>query len=150
MANKLINSISAGGADVGVFGLPYGECSTAADTAAKTVTVQGDFALEKGAMVAIKFTYTNAVENPTLNVNGSGDIPMMRYGSTAISTSSLTSWSEGMVSIFIYDGTNWYRIYNDTNSTYSPQSLGFGLAKCTTAESTTAKVASLSSYTLTK
>ena len=151
MANKLINSLaSTNGSDVGVFGLPYGECSTTADTAAKTVTVQGDFALEKGAMVAIKFTYTNAVANPTLNVNDSGDIPMMRYGSTTISTSTLTSWVEGMVSIFIYDGTNWYRIYNDTNSTYSPQSLGFGLAKCTTAESTTAKVASLSSYALTK
>ena len=53
MANKVISSINAGSGDIGVFTTPYGVCSTGASTAAKTVTVNGDFALEIGARVIV-------------------------------------------------------------------------------------------------
>lgn len=121
MATKITNSIGVESGDIGVFALPYGECSTAAATAAKTVTVQGDFVLEKGSMVAVKFTYTNTASSPTLNVTPQGGTAtgaksIKRYGTTAISTSALTSWTAGQVVIFIYDGTYWQRTFNDTNT----------------------------------
>lgn len=54
MANKIINSLQFNGGDINVLSLPYGECSTAAAIAAKTVTVE-NFALEKGAQVLVTF-----------------------------------------------------------------------------------------------
>lgn len=51
----------------------YGVCSTAANTAAKTVNVSGGtFSLETGAQVVVKFNNVNTAENPTLNVNSTG------------------------------------------------------------------------------
>ena len=154
MANNIISSLQLGSGDVSVFTIPYGECSTAADTAAKTVTVQGDFVLEKGAVVAVKFTNSNSVASPTLNVtpqggSATGAKSIMRYGTTVISTSVLSSWAAGQIVIFMYDGTYWQRTFNDTNSTYSNASLGQGYAACSTAAGTAAKTASISSYALT-
>lgn len=125
----------------------YGECSTAADTAAKTVTVP-DFKLETGAMVIVKFTNANSIASPTLNVSGTGAKPMYRYGTTAMSTGTTTTgWRAGAVQQFIYDGTGWVRDFWE-NTTYSNVSLGQGYTTCTTAAATTAKTASLSSYSL--
>lgn len=124
MANNLISSLQLGSGDVSVFTLPYGECSTAADTLAKTVTVQGDFALEKGAVVIVKFIYANSIASPTLNVNNTGDKPIIIYGSTVASTSTtVNGWVAGAVQMFIYDGENWIREYW-RNTTYSNASLG--------------------------
>ena len=98
--------------------LPYGECSTAAGTAAKTVTVPV-FTLEKGATVIVKFTYANSASSPTLNVNSTGAKAIKRYGSTAVSTDTTTTgWTAGAVQMFTYDGTNWIRDYWN-NTTYS-------------------------------
>lgn len=143
----MINSLDYGdGAHT--FTLPYGVCSTAAATAAKTVTVD-NFSLEAGAVVIVKFTNANSVASPTLNVNDTGAKPIMRYGTTAASTGTTTSgWIAGAVQLFVYDGTNWIREYWN-NTTYSNVALGQGYATCTTAEATTAKVGTLSSYALT-
>ncbi len=128
--------------------IPYGVCATTAATAAKTVDV-GNFTLETGAMVAVKFNETNTVASPTLNVSGTGAKALMRYGTTTVSTSSLTSWTAGAVMIFVYDGTNWLKTEIDTNTTYTNVKLGHGYCTCSTAAATVAKTASLSSYTLT-
>jgi hypothetical protein len=137
----------------------FGVCETAADISSKTVTIDG-FKLKTGAIVVIKFRYANSVASPTLNVNGTGDFPMYRTGAstkadgtavdaTAISTSASTSgWAAGAIQMFIYDGNGWVRDYW-TNSTYSTASLGQGYCTCSTAASTAAKTASLSSYSLT-
>ena len=86
----------------------YATCATAAATAAKTASITtGTFALETGATVYVKFTYSNTVASPTLNVNSTGAKSIMRYGTTAVSTSSATSWNAGAVVGFTYDGTNW-------------------------------------------
>jgi hypothetical protein len=97
-------------------------------------------------MVAIKFTNSNTAASPTLNVKGSGAKPILRYGTTAASTSTISSWMAGGVVVFIYDGENWYRTYNDTNTTYTNASLGQGYCTCSTAAATAAKTASLSKY----
>ena len=73
MATNLISSLQyTANGDISVFTTPYGECSTAAGTAAKTVDAIGDFALATGARILVKFTVTNTANNPTLNVDGSG------------------------------------------------------------------------------
>lgn len=142
----MINSINFGN-DTHSFTLPYGVCSTAAGTAAKTVTVD-NFSLETGATVIVKFTYENTVASPTLNVNSTGAKPIYRYGTTAASTGASTAgWRAGAIQLFTYDGTGWCRDFWE-NSTYSNASLGQGYATCTTAEATTAKVGTLSSYSL--
>lgn len=147
MANYLINSFEFND-NIHSFSLPYGVCATAADTAAKTVTVD-NFALETGAMIVVKFTNTNSASEPTLNVNGTGAKPMYRYGTSKASTSQTTSgWRAGAVQIFVYDGTGWIRDFWE-NTTYSNVALGQGYATCSTAATTTAKTASLSSYSLT-
>lgn len=86
----------------------YGVCSTAAATAAKTVALTtGTFSLETGAVVHVKFTNSNTVANPTLNVNSTGAKAIMRYGTTTAATATNSSWYAGTVVTFIYDGTNW-------------------------------------------
>jgi len=52
-------------------------CSTAADTAAKTVDMTG-FELNTGITVHIKFTHGNTATNtPTLSINGSTAKPIV-------------------------------------------------------------------------
>ena len=146
----LINKINVGGTHYDLGGsMLYGVCSTDSETVAKEVTVNGNFTLQEGAMVAVKFVEANEVASPTLNVNDTGAKPIIVYGSTAAGTSTtVNSWVAGAVQIFIYDGTNWIRDYW-RNTTYTNASLGQGYATCSTAAATTAKTASLSSYSLT-
>ena len=95
----------------------YGTCSTAAGTAAKTVSLTG-FTLVTGAIVTVKFTVTNTAANPTLNVNGTGAKAIMYRGS-AISAGYLAA---NRVYIFVYDGTDYELIGDintDTNTTYN-------------------------------
>lgn len=127
----------------------YGVCDTLADDINKVVTVSDDFKLTVGAAIIIKFTNANSIASPTLNVNNTGAKPMYRYGTTAMSTATTTSgWVAGAVQMLVYDGNGWIRDYWN-NTTYSNASLGSGYATCSTDEATTAKAASLSSYSLT-
>ena len=126
----------------------YGVCSTAAGTAAKTVTVGSTFSLVTGAQVIVKFTNANSVASPTLNVNSTGAKPIYKFGTTAAGTSTIaTGWAAGAVQTFTYDGTGWFMDYW-YNSTYSTYSLGIGYGTCSTAAATAAKVVTLSNYTL--
>ncbi len=83
----------------------YGVCSTAAATAAKTVSITG-FSLTTGASIAVRFTNANTSTNPTLNVNGTGAKPV--YG----------TWQAGDVVPFIYDGTVWSASFASSYSNY--------------------------------
>lgn len=130
----------------------YGVCDTASNDAAKVVTIE-NFELVVGAQVSIKFTNQSATDTEgdalTLNINGTGALPMRRYGTTAMSTSTTSSgWQAGAVQTFTYDGSAWIREFW-YNTTYSNQGLGQGYGTCSTAASTTAKTASISSYSLT-
>lgn len=116
----------------------YGECSTAAGTAAKTVTINGINELTVGLTIMVKFTNSNSKASPTLKVNDLDAKAIMRYGTTAPSTSAATSWNAGSVIILVYDGTYW-QMCNWLNSTYTlPSSMTESEMKAGTA--TTARI----------
>lgn len=167
MASTHVSLISAGGtANRRIASSIYGYCTTAAATAAKTVslytgngtTADGTWAaadLFHGLTISVRFQYANGVASPTLNVNGTGDKPIYRYGTTAPSTSAATSWTAQAVVDFTYDtllNTSGCWVMHstwDNNNTYTNASLGQGYGTCTTAAATVAKVVTLSSYALT-
>lgn len=98
----------------------YGTCSVSASTASKAVTCPSFTVddLVPGAVIYVDFTNSNTVANPKLNVNSLGDIAIMRYGTTAPSTSAASSWNAGSVVCMVYDGTYW-NIEGWINTTYS-------------------------------
>lgn len=96
----------------------YGTCTTAAKTAAKTVTISGVTELTTGLTIHVRFTNANGVADPTLQVNSLTAKAIKRYGTTAPSTSAASSWNAGAVVSLTYDGTYW--MLNDwNNTTYS-------------------------------
>lgn len=101
MADILIDALAFGG-DKHTFTLPYGECTTAKETAAKTVLLS-NFALETGARFAVKFSSGCSVASPTLNVNSTGAKSMVYKGAT-IKANELDT---NQVYEFIYDGTRY-------------------------------------------
>ncbi len=91
----------------------FGTCSTAAGTAAKTVSVtSGTFSLEAGARVSVKFSNANTASTPTLNVGGTGAKNIYHKGSK-ITTGNNKGLLCGTVD-FIYDGTQYHIIGADT------------------------------------
>lgn len=132
----------------------YAECGTASTDIAKVVACDG-FVLEKGAIIAIRFTDTGTTYpksgNISLNINGTGAKNIVPKGSNTILTYSW-SWAfrANQTWIFVYNGTYFAWLNQDNNTTYSPMTLGFGYGTCTTAEATAAKVATLASYVLVK
>lgn len=115
-----ISSQSASGLSSGGTALVrYGTCSTGGSAQAKVATVTPGIAnLDTGTMIFVKFTNANTKANPTLNVNGTGAKSIMRYGTTAPSTSAASSWNAGSVVAFVYDGTYWQMV-GWINTTYS-------------------------------
>lgn len=91
----------------------FATCSTAAATAAKTVTLSG-FNCSAGAKIAVKFTVTNTAANPTLNVSNTG-AKSIKYRGAAIAANYLAA---NRVYEFVYDGTD-YLLVGDTDTTYS-------------------------------
>ena len=96
----------------------YGTCSTAADTAAKTVAL-ANFVLATGAIAFIRFTVTNTASSPTLNINSTG-AKAIRYRNENISAGHLAA---NRTYCFIYDGS-YYQLVGDidTNTTYTAAS----------------------------
>ena len=135
----------------GVVANRYGVCDAAYGTVEKTATIaEGNFVLETGATVFIKFTNMNTAVNPTLNINNTGAKPIKRTDNTAVGTTANESWYGGTVVPLTYDGTNWIMHHSwDDNTQYVPASLGFGYAQCSTPEATLAKVVNIPSYKIT-
>lgn len=159
MAGGVIGKVTAGGGTHLVTNTFYGTCDTAAATAAKIVKLvdanPNAATLITGMLLCVKFTNANGVASPTLTIQTSGGTQLiaaksiMRYGTTAPSTSAASSWTAGAVVPFIYDGTNWIEASSwDNNTTYSALSLGFGYGTCATAAGTAAKAVTLSSGVL--
>lgn len=82
--------------------LNYGTCSTAAETAAKVVSLSG-FKLQTGAEVTVSFTVTNTASSPTLNVNNTG-AKGIRYLGAAVAAGYLAA---GRIYRLLYDGSYW-------------------------------------------
>lgn len=112
----------------------YGTCSTAAATAAKTVSCTG-FSLITGAEITIKFSYTNTADNPTLNVTSTGAKPIYYHGS-AIPAGYLEA---NKTYTFRYNGTQW-DLVGDVEREY------YGV--CTDADAVNAKSVSIPGFEL--
>ena len=86
-------------------GLVAATCSTAAATAAKTVTLTG-FSLKKGAKLMLTISTTNTAASATLNVNSTGAKPIYVNGAVVPATGTISTPAAGTY-IAEYDGTNW-------------------------------------------
>ena len=89
----------------------YAVCSTAAGTAAKTVSIPG-ITLKTGVEITVSFSATNTAANPTLNLNSTG-AKAIRYRNTAISAGYLAA---NRTYRFVYDGTYW-QLVGDVDTT---------------------------------
>lgn len=114
-ASALGNTVNFDGVVPGALNVVkhYGECSTTAGTAAKTVACDG-FSLVTGAKIAVKFTVTNTASNPTLNVNSTGAKAIYYHGAS-IHTGYL---AQNHIYEFVYDGTN-YELVGDIDTSAS-------------------------------
>lgn len=97
----------------------YGTCATAADVAAKVVTLAGNtnWKLATGSIVTVKFTATNTAASPTLNVNGTGAYPIYYNNAEYTSSSSYGGYANRHIT-YQFDGAYWVFISwsYDTNS----------------------------------
>ena len=137
----------------------FGTCTSQASNQKKAVTISSaqNFELKVGSCIYVKFdannTYTATADAEVmLNVNSTGDITV-RGGNTANALTGTNTTMFGRtnyINQYIYDGTYWVWCGSsaDNNTTYTPQSLGFGYGTCSTAQATVAKTASLSGYNL--
>lgn len=107
MSNFIIDSLNIPGTfDVASLTTPYGTCSTAAATAAKVVTCPNFVALDAGAKITVKFSNTNSVANPTLDVNNTGAKTITCHG-VALTGQNVNFWRANEVMTFTYDGSAW-------------------------------------------
>ena len=112
-------------------------CSTAKTTQAKAVTLAG-FTLYVGVTVKVMFTNGNSADNPTLNVNGTGAIPIkvVKAGAKVVpvthtgywrgaTTTSIEMWQPYTILEFMYDGADWVIVGNPTVESYSSTSASY-------------------------
>jgi hypothetical protein len=135
--------------------LYIGNCYTAGDVKDKVATVDGYFKLRKGVTVCVKFknsnSYSATSENKvTLNVNGTGAYNIYFNNGNPTGTNRTAFGYSNRYITYVFDGGSWvWQSHgSDDNTTYTPQSLGFGYGTCSTAEATAAKVVTLSGYNL--
>ena len=143
----------------------YATCSTAAATAAKVATVQGNanWQLKSGSIVVVSFSNTNTVQNPTLNVNNTG-AKQVYYNGAAVTTTNVGKvGTAGRPSMYMYNGTyyvflGWAYEQDTTYSAVTTSANGLMIkddktkldatniayVTCGTAAATAAKVCSLS------
>ena len=98
-ARTEINKIFTNLANIG---LGYGVCSTAATTAAKSVTIS-NFLLLTGGIVSVLFTTANTAAGATLNVSSTGAKPI-RVNGSAVQPGLIKAQTVVQMQ---YDGTAW-------------------------------------------
>lgn len=99
-----IAKVTAGGnSNMLVGSTLYGNCTTAAGTAAKAVTITGFDTLVVGVTIHVRFANSNTASSPTLNVSSTGAKPIYKYGTTVPGTTAATSWQAGTVVSLTYD-----------------------------------------------
>jgi len=82
----------------------FGDCTTAAGTAAKLVSIPGITSYADGLCIHVRFSNRNTASSPTLNVNGLGAKPIHRYGTTVAPT---YFWAAGEVVELVYYSGAW-------------------------------------------
>lgn len=91
----------------------FANCTTAAGTVAKTVTIS-DFTLVEGVKITVNFTNGNTAKNPTLNVSGTGAKAITYAPGVTPESSTFTADSTGINSFptnrtveFTYTSGQW-------------------------------------------
>lgn len=79
---------------------PQSSCTTAANVVEKIVNITG-FELCTGATILVRFTNSNIVTNPTINVNNTGAKPVVCLGH---------KFDSNIYYEFIYNGSSWVQI----------------------------------------
>lgn len=95
-------TITVDGAGRISLGTQLATCSTAAATAAKTVSIS-NFTLVTGRTVNVLFDNVNTAVTPTLNVSGTGAKPITLYGVAP----EVGQLAQGQVYTMIYSGSSW-------------------------------------------
>ena len=85
--------------------LHYGTCETDANDVNKIVNCDG-FELYNGASIAVKFSNSNTVVLPFLDVNNTGRKPILADG-YGLDANDNKNWPAGAIVNFVYDGSNW-------------------------------------------
>lgn len=133
--------------------IPMGQLDSTSTATVMTAQVDGITSLHDGVCVWLKNGVVTSASGVTLNINGLGAKPL--YSSLAAASRSTTIFNVNYTLLLVYNSTRveggcWDVVYGiDSNTTYSPVSLGFGYGVCSTAAATAAKVVSISSYQLT-
>lgn len=132
--------------------IPAGAVDATSTSTAFTATVPGITELKTGVMMWLKNGVVTSAAGFTLNINNLGAKPVYR-GMAAATTAETTIFNINYTMAFIYNETRveggcWETMYYNSNTTYSPATLGMGYATCSTAEATAAKTATLSSFKL--
>ena len=107
----------------------FGTCSTGASTPQKEVSITtGDYSLEAGARVTVKFSNANTADSPTLKVGSTAAKNIFHSGSQ-ITTGDNKDLLKGVCD-FIYDGTQYHLI---GYSSYSASTVSVGSASAWSA-----------------
>lgn len=97
-----------------------GTCSTAADVAAKVITLNGNtkWALTSGSIIMIKFDVSNTASGVTLNVNNTGAYPIWYNNAEYTGSSSAYTGYKDRTITYAFNGTHWVWISSsyDANS----------------------------------
>lgn len=133
-SGKQLATLTINGTDTNIYDTKdiwYGTCTTAAGTAAKVATTSsGDFKLETGSIVYIKFTNADTYNgNSTLAVDGTTAKTIMLVGTTA---KPRYYWTSGEVVGFVYDGTNYTMLEGGVATT-----TYYGITKLSSSTSST-------------
>lgn len=125
-----------------------GVCSTSANTAAKTVSVDSNFTLTAGVFVAIRFEQMNAASNPTLNVNDTGAKAIF-YRGAAWETSQDPARQYDTI-LMTYDGTQWMisallepNKVNFSNASSTLRAKNFNLDTSTSSNGTITRISGI-------
>lgn len=123
-------------------GIAFASCDTAVDEQDKVATVSGNFTLAVVTVVAVKFTYSNSVSQPRLNVNGTGAKYMVTYNNYVPPT---YAWKPLQTVLFIYDGTYYvaFTLSYATTGYYGVTKLSNSPASTSTTLAATANAVKL-------
>ena len=102
----------------------YAVCEDDADAANKVAVMQEgqDLVLTNGLTVHVLFTKGNEVEDPFLDIGGTGILPLYRYGTTPPGVTPQTSWRAGSVITVTFNGDAWIMngwLNDDENTHYN-------------------------------
>lgn len=132
--------------------IPIGNVDSSSTSTAFTATISGITELRDGVMVWLTNGVVTSAAGCTLNINGLGAKPI--YNSIAAATATTTTFNVNYTMLFIYNSSRvtggcWDMVYGyDSNTTYTPVKLGFGVGVCDTAAATAAKTVSMANYNL--